>query len=290
MVLSSVSCDRGGEVGKKVYELDPIYCKRNGLQTSMEILRPEFTRQANELMEKKGIEVRMEHRSFDELGIDRIPQIHEGHGAFALARKCINAQICFTNQIRENRRKVATQENKMPEQKKKTFEEVLTEILESIKTNPTPDNIKAQLALCKQVKTSYMDMLKKDSLRQLETDLPIYQKQYELTQIEEKKFLESDPEPIRPTSGMFLSKRLDKYLEEHREWKKRLDPYIMKRGKAHDTQTTCSYYLKNIDTYTQKRFEFSDETRACYNLFTKIEYTARKMKPPSLERESGWER
>lgn len=64
--------------GKKINELDPIWCKRNEVQPLVERIRPGWEKLVNKELENAGVENRIDHRTLEAQGIDRPPQIHEG--------------------------------------------------------------------------------------------------------------------------------------------------------------------------------------------------------------------
>jgi hypothetical protein len=71
----------------------------------------------NRAFERKGLDVRIDHRSYKDQGIDKEPQIHMGHKAWALEKKGVrtekgdyNREIQRRNKEREERKKQHTQE------------------------------------------------------------------------------------------------------------------------------------------------------------------------------------
>lgn len=107
---------------KKVYELDPegnkIYDPKKKTykcttqkttdwdnQENVNKWREDWARQCNEMYKKKGIDKTIDHRSYKEQGIDKIPTIHLGSTANAMERRGkitnrgnLNREIKLTNE------------------------------------------------------------------------------------------------------------------------------------------------------------------------------------------------
>jgi hypothetical protein len=77
IMMSACSYTADG-FGKKCNELDPIWCKRNGVQPFVDRVRPAWEKFVNEALEKSGFQNRIDHRSLDAQGIERSPQLHVG--------------------------------------------------------------------------------------------------------------------------------------------------------------------------------------------------------------------
>lgn len=96
--LSACYVNEDGTMGKKCVELDPIHMQRVNAQRKKEGLEPllnavEFERKAwadlcNQHLEKAGLDLRVDHRSFADQGIvDHAPTTHHGAAARATERK-----------------------------------------------------------------------------------------------------------------------------------------------------------------------------------------------------------
>lgn len=87
ILLSACYANTWGKLGKKAVELDPIHCQRHGLANVVEVERERWEQLANQALEKAGQEARIDHRSLDAQGIDRLPGVHLGPTATAIERK-----------------------------------------------------------------------------------------------------------------------------------------------------------------------------------------------------------
>jgi hypothetical protein len=92
LLLSACTADAAGVLGKKATNLDPIYCRRNGIPDSVAWLRPRWEALCNEALRRVGSDQRIDHRSNLSRGLPRLPSIHVGRGASARRRKKINIQ------------------------------------------------------------------------------------------------------------------------------------------------------------------------------------------------------
>jgi hypothetical protein len=101
--LSACSIEEDGSLGKKVNELDPIHCKRNHLETSAEVIRPAWSNIVNAELEREKINERIDHRSYKELGIDRLKTIHVGYGLNKESREAYNIEVRAKNKQREKK-------------------------------------------------------------------------------------------------------------------------------------------------------------------------------------------
>jgi hypothetical protein len=83
-MLSACSVGEDGKLGKKCVALDPIHCKRNGLPTPAETERARWCELVNAALAEAGHDVRVDHRTLKEQGIEREAQRHAGKGAIGV--------------------------------------------------------------------------------------------------------------------------------------------------------------------------------------------------------------
>lgn len=82
ILLSTSTVDpETGKLGKKNRELDPIACARDKKENSATWARPVWAAIVNEALEKAGFDERVEHESFEKLGLDQTPTEHAGPAA-----------------------------------------------------------------------------------------------------------------------------------------------------------------------------------------------------------------
>lgn len=130
-ILSACSAVNGiDNLGKKVVELDPIHCKRNGIQTAAEVIRPYWQDLCNKMLEDNEIEDRIDHRSHKARGLITKPQIHIGYGWDKEYRRMVNEGIRKANEqiLIKVKEKPAKQVEKTPvkeEQKPMTIQEAV---------------------------------------------------------------------------------------------------------------------------------------------------------------------
>jgi len=113
VMVSACRVGENGELGKKVEALDPIHCKRRGIECSAEYIRPLWEQMANRALEQAGHGQRIDHRTYEAQGIDLTPTSHIGVHAKALAMQGIpSARMELFDQ---ERRQQAEQINARPE-------------------------------------------------------------------------------------------------------------------------------------------------------------------------------
>ncbi len=104
ILFTSCSVDVDGKLGKKVEALDPISCSRTKPPTPnpADYLRERWSELANEALEMDGHSSRIDHRSLEAQGVDRIAQIHLGVGAHKSGeRHDLNNSIKEFNKLNE---------------------------------------------------------------------------------------------------------------------------------------------------------------------------------------------
>lgn len=88
VLLSACHVSADGTMGKKAVELDPIHCKRAGILNPMETQRARWERLANDMLQRVGHDVRIDHRTLEAQGItDRLPGVHMGPTATGMAAR-----------------------------------------------------------------------------------------------------------------------------------------------------------------------------------------------------------
>jgi MobA/MobL family len=87
VMMSACTVEPDGRLGKKAVELDPIHCKRHGLQNFAERERPRWETLHNERMAANGRAERIDHRSLKDQGIDRPATTHLGPAVTSMARR-----------------------------------------------------------------------------------------------------------------------------------------------------------------------------------------------------------
>lgn len=88
VMLSACHVDSAGVCGKKAVELDPIHCKRAGIDNSVDVQRKRWQDVCNAALEKAGSASRIDHRTLEAQGItDRTPGVHMGPAATAIMRR-----------------------------------------------------------------------------------------------------------------------------------------------------------------------------------------------------------
>ncbi|MCF8169313.1 MAG: MobA/MobL family protein [Rhodoferax sp.] len=85
--ITACYCDEFGVMGKKAVELDPIHCKRNGLPNFCDVEREVWESMCNAALQEAGLSERIDHRTLEAQGIDRIPTVHLGPVATDIERK-----------------------------------------------------------------------------------------------------------------------------------------------------------------------------------------------------------
>lgn len=77
LVITACQVSQAG-LGKKQNLLDPIWCSRNDQENFAKVIRPYWEDLANGALELSKSKERVDHRSLEAQGVDRIPQIHVG--------------------------------------------------------------------------------------------------------------------------------------------------------------------------------------------------------------------
>lgn len=108
--ITSCKYEANDSLGKKVNELDPIWCARNGIEKSADVVRPAWEQHINTALEANHINERVDHRSHEERGIRDQPTIHVGRGMLAYHRTEYNESIKQANAERQERLRVEREE------------------------------------------------------------------------------------------------------------------------------------------------------------------------------------
>lgn len=93
LLMSACHVELDGSFGKKCNELDPIHCKRNGVENLAERFRGRWADLVNKSLEERGIAERVDHRSLKAQGIDREPTQHLGPVRSGLERRGIASLV-----------------------------------------------------------------------------------------------------------------------------------------------------------------------------------------------------
>jgi hypothetical protein len=87
ILLSACRVQPNGTLGKKCVELDPIHCKRAGIENMADRERARWQELANAALAAAGSAARIDHRTLAAQGIERQPQAHLGPQAHAYERR-----------------------------------------------------------------------------------------------------------------------------------------------------------------------------------------------------------
>lgn len=91
LLITACHVEAGGALGKKAVELDPIHCKRAGIQDSVSWLRPRWSEMVNVKLSEQGSQSRVTHLSNKAQGKHELPTVHAGVGSGSRARRALNA-------------------------------------------------------------------------------------------------------------------------------------------------------------------------------------------------------
>lgn len=86
ILLSACHVSPEGELGKKCVEMDPIHCQRHGIENMADFERSRWAELTNDALALAGLDLRVDHRSFEDQGIDLVATQHMGPSAAAMAR------------------------------------------------------------------------------------------------------------------------------------------------------------------------------------------------------------
>lgn len=76
-----------GTLSKKAVELDPIHCKRHGLENVADRERTRWAELTNAALERAGEKAQVDHRSLEAQGIERRPTVHLGPNVIRMERR-----------------------------------------------------------------------------------------------------------------------------------------------------------------------------------------------------------
>lgn len=91
ILMTACHVESDGTLGKKAVDLDPIHCKRAGVQDSVAWLRPRWSEMVNAKLSEHGSQSRVTHVSNKAQGKHELPTVHVGVGAGSGARRALNA-------------------------------------------------------------------------------------------------------------------------------------------------------------------------------------------------------
>jgi hypothetical protein len=91
IMLSACTVAPDGTLGKKAAELDPIYCQKHRLPNMAE--RERWAELTNLALERAGHAARVDHRSLEAQGSDRIAGSHMGPAVAGMARRGVNSEV-----------------------------------------------------------------------------------------------------------------------------------------------------------------------------------------------------
>ena len=97
ILMSACSVATDGKLGKKVQELDPIWCKRNKHPTLVDWARSRWEELCNSALERAGHSTRIDHRSHEARGLSDLPTVKQGNGPKRQQRMTQNAEIRHIN-------------------------------------------------------------------------------------------------------------------------------------------------------------------------------------------------
>lgn len=97
ILMSACSVANDGKLGKKVQELDPIWCKRNEHPTLVDWARSRWEELCNSALERAGHSTRIDHRSHEARGLSNLPTVKQGNGPKRQQRMAKNAEIRHIN-------------------------------------------------------------------------------------------------------------------------------------------------------------------------------------------------
>ncbi len=79
--------------GNKCRAFDNIAAKKSGQTNAIEVIREQWAERANQALATSGYEERIDHRSLEAQGVDRMAQIHLGPTATAMERRGIQTDL-----------------------------------------------------------------------------------------------------------------------------------------------------------------------------------------------------
>ena len=93
IMLSACYIAPDGDPGKKAVELDPVHCRYRKLDTMAHRERRRWAELVNTALERAGFEARVDHRTLEEQGIERLPPAHLGPVATRMERRGIQTEL-----------------------------------------------------------------------------------------------------------------------------------------------------------------------------------------------------
>lgn len=93
IMLSACTVGTDGTLGKKAAALDPISCQKHRLPNMADHERARWAELTNLALERAGHAVRVDHRSLEAQGIDRVPSTHMGPVVAGMARRGVSSAV-----------------------------------------------------------------------------------------------------------------------------------------------------------------------------------------------------
>jgi ATP-dependent exoDNAse (exonuclease V) alpha subunit len=93
IMLSACTVGTDGALGKKAAALDPIFCQKHRLPNMADHERGRWAELTNLALERAGHAVRIDHRSLQAQGIDRVPSSHMGPAVAGMARRGVSSAV-----------------------------------------------------------------------------------------------------------------------------------------------------------------------------------------------------
>jgi hypothetical protein len=93
IMLSACTVGSDGALGKKAAELDPIFCQKHRLPNMADRERFRWAELTNLALERAGHTLRVDHRSLEAQGIDRVPSSHMGPAVAGMARRGVSSAV-----------------------------------------------------------------------------------------------------------------------------------------------------------------------------------------------------
>jgi hypothetical protein len=93
IMLSACVVETDGRLGKRAGELDPIFCQKHRLPNMADRERCRWAELTNIALERGGHSSRVDHRSLEIQGVQRIPGTHMGPAVAGMARRGASSHV-----------------------------------------------------------------------------------------------------------------------------------------------------------------------------------------------------